>query len=231
MFTKESTRMAHRLAWMLVHGDIPDGLMVLHRCDNPPCCNVDHLFLGTRADNMHDMSVKGRARVQKFTEKELLRELSKTKDLDVVATNLGVKRGAVVVQLRRRPAARELYNANLVNVPGYDIPGKGGKRLVRTITAFGETKRVCEWARETGVPDDLILSRLRSGYTPEKALSRGSLPRLSQAKLTHADVAFIKRDLAAGITPREIADALGLTWEAVADIRKGKTWSQVEALP
>ena len=50
----------HRVAWMLEHGAIPDGMQVLHRCDNPPCCNVDHLFLGTQLDNMRDMDAKGR---------------------------------------------------------------------------------------------------------------------------------------------------------------------------
>lgn len=52
--------MAHRFAWAEEHGQIPDGLKVLHRCDNPPCVRPDHLFLGTQADNIVDRDRKGR---------------------------------------------------------------------------------------------------------------------------------------------------------------------------
>lgn len=51
---------AHRMAWVLTHGPIPDGLWVLHKCDTRPCCRPDHLFLGTRQDNVDDMVAKGR---------------------------------------------------------------------------------------------------------------------------------------------------------------------------
>ena len=51
--------LSHRVAWFLTHGELPE-LHVLHDCDNPPCCNPNHLFLGTQQDNMADRDAKDR---------------------------------------------------------------------------------------------------------------------------------------------------------------------------
>jgi hypothetical protein len=54
------TALAHRVAWELAHGSLDKTMCVLHRCDNPRCVNVAHLFLGTRGDNNRDRAAKGR---------------------------------------------------------------------------------------------------------------------------------------------------------------------------
>lgn len=51
---------AHRAAWIITYGPIPDGIFILHRCDNPPCVRPSHLFAGTPLANMRDMIAKGR---------------------------------------------------------------------------------------------------------------------------------------------------------------------------
>lgn len=52
--------LTHRAAYQIVNGPIPDGLFIRHKCDNPPCCNPDHLELGTPADNVADTVNRGR---------------------------------------------------------------------------------------------------------------------------------------------------------------------------
>ena len=83
----------HRVAWELSFGAIPEGKQVLHRCDNPPCCNPGHLFVGTQLDNMHDAIAKGRnargARVGSA-------KLTDAKVLEIRAARAGGEKGVSV---------------------------------------------------------------------------------------------------------------------------------------
>ncbi len=67
---KGKSTTAHRVSWELINGAIPKGKMVLHHCDNPPCVNPGHLFIGTAKDNMEDALRKGRR--PKWTNKKRL---------------------------------------------------------------------------------------------------------------------------------------------------------------
>lgn len=59
-FVGTANYIAPRVSWAIHHGEIPNGLGVLHTCDNPPCVNPNHLFLGTQKDNNEDRENKGR---------------------------------------------------------------------------------------------------------------------------------------------------------------------------
>lgn len=80
---------SHRFAWELAHGEIPDGMQALHRCDNPPCVRMDHLFLGTLLVNMADRNAKERQARGERSGRAVLTE-------------------AQVVEARQRRAAGEL---------------------------------------------------------------------------------------------------------------------------
>lgn len=104
---------AHRVAWILTSGKIPGGLHVLHSCDNPPCCNPNHLRCGTHADNMSDMAAKKRSRsprgegvsIAKLTEADIpvIRRLYAEDGLSqqAIADRYGVSQEAISCVVRR----------------------------------------------------------------------------------------------------------------------------------
>ena len=92
--------LVHRLVYEICVAPIPDGLCVLHHCDNPPCCRPDHLFLGTDQDNADDKVAKGR----QATGQDVRANHDHLKGETVKTSHLT---GLDVLEIRRREAAGE----------------------------------------------------------------------------------------------------------------------------
>lgn len=92
---------AHRLAYRLATGPIPEGLWVLHNCDNPPCCNPTHLRVGTASDNNRDRYARDRAPIgadhhkSKLTEADVLAIRASDKPHTELAKEYGVSPGGI----------------------------------------------------------------------------------------------------------------------------------------
>ena len=108
---------AHRISYEIHKGAIPDGLIILHKCDNPRCVNPDHLSVGTHADNIHDMDQKGRRinsphygeshGMSKLTA-ELVRQIRSLADSGVSYEEIG-RRFAISANHAGRIAKRESW--------------------------------------------------------------------------------------------------------------------------
>ena len=117
-YVGKSNILAHRVAYMFKTGTIPEGLRVLHSCDNPPCCNPNHLSVGTQADNVKDMHDKGRANKCKGEQSVK----SKLKNEDV----LYIRR---VFNGTNRKELAEMFNINTNNIM-WIVQGKTWKHLL-----------------------------------------------------------------------------------------------------
>lgn len=100
-FARGRMHQAHRAAWELYCSEIPEGLCVLHSCDNPPCVNPAHLFLGTKLDNKRDEMKKGRNVVgeqvgtSKLTAQQVKAILEDTRPQIEIAREYGLCKGNV----------------------------------------------------------------------------------------------------------------------------------------
>jgi hypothetical protein len=99
---------AHRASWMIHHGEIPNGLHVLHKCDNGRCTNPRHLFLGTPADNHKDCAQKGRASLppvlrgndhprngRKLSDKQVIEIRGSNEQTRILAARYGMSRSGI----------------------------------------------------------------------------------------------------------------------------------------
>jgi hypothetical protein len=99
--------LAHRIAWELYHGPIPEGSHILHKCDVPACVNPEHLFLGTNQDNIDDKmnkdrQAKGSMFNRKLTELDVSKILARTEPQALIAKDFGVDQSLISRILNRK---------------------------------------------------------------------------------------------------------------------------------
>lgn len=105
------TERAHRVSYKIHFGKIPKGMVVMHKCDNPGCCNPNHLMLGTQAENIYDMISKGRL-VNKKGEKHGSSRLTQ-KQVDLIRSEYNGRKGEKI-ELSRRFNVRPTTITNIL---------------------------------------------------------------------------------------------------------------------
>ena len=160
---------AHRYSWTETSGPIPDGLMVLHKCDNPSCVRPDHLFLGTQSDNMLDASAKNRIHRATRTVTHCLR------GHELVGDNM-----------RIRPDGAKVCRVCEVERRG---TGRFGERPSQR---RGPMRPIVEVVERTGSKKKRDLSRLACGH-----LAR-TTPGLSRARCVECGEAVVRARMEAG---------------------------------
>lgn len=155
---------ANRIAWMITFGDIPKGMNVCHKCDNPPCCNPNHLFLGTQLDNMSDCAKKGRnvAKLSESEVAEIKREYFSGRSSQVELARKYSVRGNIIFEIVTGKTwswvEKDLVNTR--HVPRKRITPKQIEQIKSMIPLEGLTSR--EIANKCGVSEATI-SLIRSG--------------------------------------------------------------------
>jgi hypothetical protein len=99
--------LVHRLVWEQAHGPIPEGMVVMHICDNPPCYNLEHLRLGTQDENIRDMRLKGRSK-SKLSTDDVLAILSSNDSAASLGRRYGVS-DVTVLNIRHGKAWRHIH--------------------------------------------------------------------------------------------------------------------------
>lgn len=206
----EGSMPAHRFAWTIENGPIPDGLFVCHKCDNRKCVNPSHLFLGTHADNMRDMREKGRGPRGDRHWKRRYPHL--------------VKRGerchkAKLTDAQVKTIVHDYYSGES---SARDLAKRFGVSAAH-VTAITKGMRDAVSAEQLARRSEVLMQwRLKS-------VRRGE--RNHNSRITESQaVEIVSRYMAGGVTQRALAREFGVTQTAIYYVIHGKNWPNARAL-
>lgn len=211
---------AHRVVWEMERGTIPKGLCILHRCDNPPCVAIDHLFLGTDIDNVIDRDrknrqAKGDSNGARRHPECLARGDRSGPRLHPERMARGDANGS-----RLHPESRSRGETHSIRMLEVASRGEAHSTIMRRVSARGVAhgSRLHPESRPRG---DSNGSRLH----PER-LRRGEAH--GRAKLTEVNIGFIFRLRKEGWKQKRIAAEFAVSLALINSILAGKVWAHVQ---
>ena len=223
-------RKAHRVAYELANGPIPDGQIIRHLCGNPSCINPEHLQAGTITENSRDMVAAGNQVIQKLM-------LDDAAEIRRIFAEDGISRGEIARKYDVTPSTIGYIIANKTfHDPAYIAPpirkqqprgtvldniDESSAKEIRRIYLAGGTSQQ-ELADTFKVYPEVISRIVHNKLYPE-ANYIPSARKASNQKLTKAQADEIREKAASGVTRKQLAEEYGVTPDNIRAIISGKT--------
>lgn len=232
---------AHRLMWSLHNGDIPQGMQVCHKCDNPPCCNPEHLFLGTAQENMADRSTKGHAPLGENVKAAKLSE-SQVMEIDsLLRQGLSCPTIAAMFDVHRNTVLHIKNGKVWAHTTGRDGSDKANPRKLTAAEVIKIDAMLRAGERDYLIAkafsiDATTLSNIKNGRSWRQITGRVFVkPGLPSGESHHlarypdATIVAIRKDFDAGLPRPTIAERYGVSIRQVYWIgtRKSRNLKQV----